>query len=133
MSLLIELIKAIATAVEDSRQPGAQRREASGGQTFADLQRRLEQQRQEAIVEAEQTAVVRQAVATKAKTADEVRSAARVQARAEQARADAAPRVHVPTRPERLAAMLRQPRSMRELFVLKELMDKPLALRRGRR
>ena len=33
----------------------------------------------------------------------------------------------------RIARLLRQPRTMRELVVLKEILDKPLALRRGRR
>jgi hypothetical protein len=33
---------------------------------------------------------------------------------------------------ERFARLLRQPQTMRELFVLKELLDRPLALRRRR-
>jgi hypothetical protein len=38
-----------------------------------------------------------------------------------------------PQSAERLAKLLRQPQTVRELFVLKELLDKPLSLRRGRR
>jgi translation initiation factor IF-3 len=34
---------------------------------------------------------------------------------------------------ERIARLLRQPRTVRELVVLKEILDKPLALRHGRR
>ncbi len=49
----------------------------------------------------------------------------------------AAPKTVAPPQParsaERIARLLRQPRTVRELVVLKEILDKPLALRRGRR
>lgn len=38
-----------------------------------------------------------------------------------------------PGDPRRLAHLMRQPGSLREMIVLKELLDRPLALRRGRR
>jgi len=50
-------------------------------------------------------------------------------------RDNAAQQAHLlrPGDPRRLAHLMRQPGSLREMIVLKELLDRPLALRRGRR
>jgi hypothetical protein len=43
--------------------------------------------------------------------------------------ADSPPPVHVPTRAARLLTLMRQGGSMREIVLLRELLDRPVALR----
>jgi len=129
MSLLAELIKVITEAVEESRanQPRVPERTMAApideGEPEAEPEAAPVQQR----VQAKRADLQRQREVA-ARTAAAKASAA--------AAANTAPTSSIPRGnpgAERIARLLRQPQTMRELIVLKEILDRPLALRGGRR
>lgn len=137
MGLLEELITLIKDTVEEvSEQQKQKQREASDGAappprvSVEELRQRMLQQRR-AAAEAEAARLAAQEAAAAPPPEPPRRHAhhAHGHARAE----PKAKHVAQPTSPERLARLLRQPHTVRELFVLKEILDRPLVLRRGRR
>ncbi len=135
MSLFIELIKTIAEAIEESRgsqRPGQLPREVAPPpeETDADA---------DALPQALPTEDVRKVqrrVQQKQAELARVRAETDARARVLAQRAAAPEKLPAPRLAadgQRLGRLLRQPQSMRDLVVLKEILDRPLALRRDRR
>jgi hypothetical protein len=142
MSLFIELIKTIAEAIEESRgtqRPNALPRPVAGPtrefatsaeETVAQAAQRTHARSEAARTPARTAEVERlrtQAIAARAQAVTQVRERERITRAAK----DALPRAA--SSPERVARLLREPTSLRDLVVLKEILDRPLALRPGRR
>jgi hypothetical protein len=147
MSLLIELIKTIAEAVEESRSQGRPKPVAGGAPLpMPDQGARGEERRHvlsdgdaPELHEVDDTARTQQRL--QAKHGEALRQRAKVDraAAAAQAQAAAAARSLAAARPARpqlgparIARLLQQPDTVRDLLVLKEVLDRPLALRRRR-
>lgn len=139
MGLFIELIKTIAEAIEESRgqqgapRPPARPVAAEAEDTVEHAERRLADLRHAAQrptkTELERA---RAEAALRAKVeATAARAKAEARGRAALAAEHAAGRL--PADPERIPRLLRQPSTLRDLVVLKEILDRPLALRRDRR
>ena len=123
MDLIIELIKAIVEAFENRKKPQPETMPAEAfpdrSQEIYETQQRI-QQKQEALNQ--QRALAAKALAD---AAAEQQQQAKATAAARAARAAAGP--------QRLARLLRQPATMREVLILNELLRPPKALRRGQR
>jgi hypothetical protein len=142
MGLLDELIILAKEAIDENTgqpkvpSPGS----PSGTVSLDDLKERLRQGQSSAQHQAKrQAAASRQGAPTP--SAEDIRAAERKHARAaghaaervaeaEAAKAKAIAIAHLPA--ERLGRLLRQPKTMREIILLKELLDKPLCMRRPR-
>ena len=133
MSLFIELIKTIAEAIEESR--GSQR----PGQLPREVAPPPEETDADALPQALPTEDVRKVqrrVQQKQAELARVRAETDARARVLAQRAAAPEKLPAPRLAadgQRLGRLLRQPQSMRDLVVLKEIFDRPLALRRDRR
>ena len=133
MSLFIEMIKTIAEAIEESR--GSQR----PGQLPREVAPPPEETDADALPQALPTEDVRKVqrrVQQKQAELARVRAETDVRARVLAQRAAAPEKLPAPRLAadgQRLGRLLRQPQSMRDLVVLKEILDRPLALRRDRR
>lgn len=124
MSLLGDVLKTIKEAVEEAQgqaqgrpvRPGSLSRQRQAEQAALETQQRILNQAKKR--EAEPTADQKRRQKTLAEeTARRQRQAA--------ARSKPLP----PGDPRRIAALMRQPTSLRELVILKELLDRPVALR----
>lgn len=132
MSLLIELIKTIAEAIEEGRgnqrprqpPPTAQPPAADEVDTVADF-------------EEPENLKAKQRLHQKHVEAQRARAEAEARAKLTARRAATAESERVVPRQaaggERLGRLLRQPQTLRDLVMLKEILDRPLALRRERR
>jgi hypothetical protein len=137
MGLLEELILLIKEGIEDANE-----RNRRAKQPAADVSAPAERSPEE--IEALRRALARRAaeqrVAQERAEAEqqaqrEERQRAEERKRQQQARRQAPPPgvVHGATDQRRIVRLLRQPQTLRELVVLREILDRPVALRGGRR
>ncbi len=138
MSLLAELIKAISEAVAEAQEQGRPRAPTQGVPlpAFADPRQARGVQEPVRALDAQQVAArqtIERVKATAWAAAQAAAVAANAKAKAQAQAAVAKQRARPPVGPDRLVRLLRQPATVRELVVLKELLDRPLALRRSRR
>jgi len=137
MSLFIELIKTIAEAIEESRgsqRPGQLPREVAPPPEETDADADADALPQ--ALPTEDVRKVQRRVQQKQAELARVRAETDARARVLAQRAAAPEKLPAPRLAadgQRLGRLLRQPQSMRDLVVLKEILDRPLALRRDRR
>lgn len=131
MDLIIELIKAIVEAFENRKKPQPETLpETLPAETFPNRSQELYETQQR--IQQKQEALNQQR-ALAAKALADAAAEQQQQAKATAAATAAARTARAAAGPQRLARLLRQPATMREVLILNELLRPPKALRRGQR